>query len=689
MEPTPEQQRLDIISEAIARLLKKQDEMENRLARLEGKTAPRVFTTPQAEAPPPTPIAKLFEEPPAPQPIEQPKKPALETKVGLTVVNRIGVITLVLGVAFFFKWAVDNDWIGPAGRVILGVLAGFAALAIADLLWRKGQKIFAQGVTGTGIAILYLSMYAAFAFYHLIPQGLAFVCMFAATAMAVVLALRYGAQAIAALGFFGGYITPILLSTGEDHPWFLFTYILLLSGGAVALTKWRGWRAIEILSFAATAFLYGAWLVDKFPKSHARLVATLALAAYYALYWPSSLHLLLAAQFLAPFAIANIYSSLPLAFFALALSIAAAGLAYARLRTYPLALPITFTSFWLSYAIWTNHAPSEFLGVSLAFLLFFGYSAWSPSFTVPGLSLLVLSGAVYYSVSYWLLKTDYHSWLGLLAAAVAAVYLAFGAYLYRRRSPAQEGEQADLRPVLLSLGASLCFLAIAIPVQFTGFAITMAWSLQAAAVTWIGLRFKNSRALIAALFLFALVYIRLIAIDTWMYSNGLSYSNAQPYLLLWNTRFLTFTIAAVSLFLAAWWASRIYRRIALVEYFAAHAVLLWGLSLEVIGWAEKSTPDENLLSVETVAISILFAVYAAILVSVGVAARSVVNRIAGLGLFALVVLKLYLFDIWQLQRVYRISAFVALGILLISTSFLYSRFRGLVEGWWKDDEAGS
>ncbi|HMJ60745.1 MAG TPA: DUF2339 domain-containing protein [Bryobacteraceae bacterium] len=681
MEPTPEQQRLDIISEAIARLLKKQDEMEKRLARLEPAVSPPLVTAlPVETSPPPTP-----EPPPARPKIEQPKKPALETKVGLTVVNRIGVITLVLGVAFFFKWAVDNNWIGPAGRVILGVLAGFAALAIADFLWRKRQQIFAQGITGAGIAIFYLSMYAAFAFYHLIPQGLAFVCMFAATAMAIALALRYGAQAIAALGFFGGYITPLLLSTGEDHPWFLFSYVLLLSGGAVALTRRRGWRTLEILSFIATAILYGGWLAGKFPESHARLVATLALMAFYALYWPSSLRLLLAAQLLASIAIAIVWNSSPAAFFVLALAIAAAGLAYAHWRRYTLALSITFISFWLSYAIWTNHAPSEFLGVSLAFLLFFGYTAWSPSLTVQGLSLLVLSGAVYYSVSYWLLKDHYHSWLGFLAAAVAAAYLAFGAYLYRRRS----AEEPDLRPVLLSLGASLCFLALAIPIQFTGFAITMAWSLQAAAVTWIGLRLKNLRALVAALVLFALVYGRLVSIDTWMYSSGTSYANAQPYLLLWNTRFLTFVIAALSLFLAAWWASRMSRRIALLEYFAGHAVLLWGLSMEVIGWAEKSTPAENLLSVETVAISILFAVYAAILVGVGVATRSAVNRIAGLALIALVILKLYLFDIWQLERIYRISAFVALGILLISTSFLYSRFRGLVEGWWKDDEAGS
>jgi len=683
MEPTPEQQRLDIVSQAIGRLLKKHDEMEQRLARLEAAISPRLFVAPPAEVPPPPPppTATLFEERPAPQP----KKPALETKVGLTVVNRIGVITLVLGVAFFFKWAVDNNWIGPAGRVILGICAGFVALAIADFLWRKGQQIFAQGVTGAGVAILFLSIYAAFAFYHLVPQGFAFVCMFAATAMAVALALRYASQAIAALGFFGGYLTPLLLSTGEDRPWFLFSYVLLLSGGALTIVKKRGWRALEILSFLSTVILYGGWLADKFTRPHDRLVATLALAAFYALYWPSSLRLVLPGQFLASIALAEIWNSSPSAFFALALLLAASGLAYARLRTYPLALTISFASFWLCYSIWTHHAPSEFLGVSFAFLLFFGYSACRPSLSVQSLYLLALSGAVYYPVAYGLLKTRYPSWLGLLAVLVGAAYIALAAYLHSRRST----ERRDPRPVLLSLGASLCFLALAIPIQFAGFAITIAWSLLAAAVTWIGLRFESRRALVAALFLFALVCARLVSIDTWMYSNGTSYANAQPYLLLWNTRFLTFLIAAVSLFLAARWAARISRPIALVEYFTGHTVLLWGLGMEVIGWAEKSTPSQNLLSVETVAMSILFAVYAAILVSVGVAARSVVNRVAGLALIALVILKLYLFDIWQLERIYRISAFVALGILLIATSFLYSRFRGLVEGWWKDDEAGS
>jgi uncharacterized membrane protein len=73
-------------------------------------------------------------------------------------------------------------------------------------------------------------------------------------------------------------------------------------------------------------------------------------------------------------------------------------------------------------------------------------------------------------------------------------------------------------------------------------------------------------------------------------------------------------------------------------------------------------------------------------VSIGVTTRTAVNRISGLALIGFVIAKLYLFDVWQLDRVYRIAAFVALGILLISTSFLYSRYRHVLEALLRNDE---
>src|SRR4029079_1204104 len=91
-----------------------------------------------------------------------------ETRMGLTWLNRIGVITSVFAVAFFFKYAVERGWIGETVRVALGTCAGLLALLLGDWLWRRGQRVYAQGIVATGIGILYLSFYAAYALHHLL-----------------------------------------------------------------------------------------------------------------------------------------------------------------------------------------------------------------------------------------------------------------------------------------------------------------------------------------------------------------------------------------------------------------------------------------------------------------------------------------------------------------------------------------
>ncbi len=693
---SPDRERLDNIAETLAQLLRRQDEFERRLSRLEATSfpgesvasPPPVVQAPARPALPPAAVKEISQPLPPPLPAEDPqpspKNTGFETKLGLTILNRVGVITLVLGVAFFFKWAVDNNWIGPAGRVILGVLASFAILGVADLLWRKGQQVFAQGITGTGIAVLYLSLYAAFGFYHLIGQTIAFALLLAATCLAVALSLRYNSPAITSLGFFGGYLTPLLLSTGQDRPWFLFSYIFLLDAAAMALARRRAWGVLEIVSFAFTALIYGSWLFDLGIAHHERLVATVALLAFFALYSQISLVIALPImQLLVAFAVSDIWQENSAGFFTLALVIAAAGLALAEHKGLPALAATAFGGFWFSFAIWSVASDgratplSQFLGITVAFLLFAAWQIWriereSPISTLQRLSILAADGIVYYGAAYLLLHVRYHEYLGLLAVAVAAVYFAFAAYLNRQRT-------GDPRPMLISLGLAVCFIAIAIPVQFTGFTITVAWSLQAAALTWLGLRFSNTRVIVAASILFGLVVLRLTAFDSW------ALGPAPAYSLLWNTRFFSFAVAAVALFLSAFWSSKALGQVSIGEYIAGHLVLLWGFTLEIIGWAQRSSPPQSVLSAETVATSILFGIYALVFVGVGVGTRTAINRIAGLCLLAFVILKLYLFDVWQLNRVYRISGFVILGVLLIATSFLYSRFRQLIEGWWKQE----
>src|SRR5688500_8162695 len=157
-------ERLDAISAALARLVREQDEQNRRIERIEQAlglaSEPRVA--------PPSPESMPAPHPASPVPMAEgakvepprfdaaPSRQVGEATFGLTWLNRIGVVTLLLALGFFFKLAVENQWIGPRGRIVLGCLAGIAALGIAHLLWKRGHTLYSHGLTGLGIGLLYL-----------------------------------------------------------------------------------------------------------------------------------------------------------------------------------------------------------------------------------------------------------------------------------------------------------------------------------------------------------------------------------------------------------------------------------------------------------------------------------------------------------------------------------------------------
>jgi len=705
---------MDALSDAIVRLLRRQDETDRRLARIEGAlgvgAAPPQPSEPE-QAPPPVEIAAepgqtgppaldqatlvpatpALETPPPlppPRPPEPDQPREFETQVGLTWISRIGAVTLVFAVAFIFKYAVDNQWIGETGRVVLGILAGLACVGIGDRIWRAGHKIYAQAIFGLGIAILYLSFYASFAFYHLLPQSVPFVLMTLTTALSGALALGYDAPAIAVLGLAGGYLTPVLLSTGEDHPVILFSYVFILDLGAMALVRVRRWIYFEAISFGATFVLYYAWFLTHF-AAEKETVATVFALLFYALFLFAELRaLVVTAQVLVTVVLAAIWPAKAALYLATTTGAAAAGLITAERRKRPALATFAFAAFWIVYTVWVHGlAEPRPIGtvlafLTVAFLLFFVWAPWrllirrAPVDT-PEFVVLALDAAAYFAASYYLLEDDYHAYLGLFAIALAALYLALGIEVWRQ----QPAEGADERPVLLSLGVALTLITLAAPIQFTAYRITIGWAVEGAALTWIGKRLASSRLLYIALCVFLLVLFRLWIIDSWMYSQ------ATDYTALANARFLTFLVSTASLWAAALWMGG--GKKAILTYVGGHIVLLGGLMLEVTGWAERTAAPENVSNLESTSISILMALYAFVLIVVGVVTRTVLNRVMGLALIGLVVAKLYLYDVWLLGRIYRIAAFAALGALLLITSYLYSRYREKIEAWWKDETPSS
>src|SRR5205085_1748813 len=199
----------------------------------------------------------------------------LEARIGGSWFNWLGIIAVVVGVSFFLKYAFDQHWIGPMGRVLLGGVAGCAILALAERLRLRGYQAYAYVLSGGGILILYLSVYAAFSFYHLISQPFAFGLMAFVTATAVVLSARYHAYAIAVLGLIGGFMTPQLLATNVDNEVGLFGYAALLNAGVLALAYFKRWRSLNYLAFAATWLLFAGWWLKFY--GDARLWLTLFL----------------------------------------------------------------------------------------------------------------------------------------------------------------------------------------------------------------------------------------------------------------------------------------------------------------------------------------------------------------------------------------------------------------------------
>lgn len=186
-----------------------------------------------------------------------------EAFVGGKLLNRIGALALIIGVGLFLKYAFDKNWISEPIRVMTGAVAGILCLAGAYRTHSKGLKIFAQGLVGAGIAILYLSVYASFNFYALVPQWVAFVLMSIVTTIALAQAFYYDSLAVALLGWLGGFMTPIMLSTGHPNEVGLFTYLALLSAGLLAtLLKKKSWAILELLTLAGLWILYLAWYIQ-------------------------------------------------------------------------------------------------------------------------------------------------------------------------------------------------------------------------------------------------------------------------------------------------------------------------------------------------------------------------------------------------------------------------------------------
>ncbi len=265
-------------SKLLASLLDRVAELERQVAELKSAPLPLISSRP-------SPLLRRSIPPPVPEPVSPSKSPprSLEDRLGAQVFNRVGIVAILFGTSWFLKLAFEHNWVGPIGRILIGLLAGAALILWSESFRRKQFSAFSYSLKALGSGVLYLTLWAAFHLYHLLPASAALGTMILVTAWNAWMAATQDSELLAFYALAGGLATPLLLSTGGDHETFLFTYLLALDLAIAALLRVKPWSRLLLAALPATIAYFIAWYAEFFVRPNRPLAVTsLFVCAFFA-----------------------------------------------------------------------------------------------------------------------------------------------------------------------------------------------------------------------------------------------------------------------------------------------------------------------------------------------------------------------------------------------------------------------
>src|SRR3989344_6494976 len=217
-------------------------------------------------------------------------KSNFEADIGKKWLPKIGIISIVLGVAFFVIYAIQNKWIGPTGQVALGALAGISLIVVGEVFYRKEYRNYGLTLVGGGFAIIYFAMFAAYRFYGEVinislPVDVASLSLIIIAA--VYFAVRYDSKIIAAEAFFLGYVVPLLTSSVNT---FFLIYAIALTAGLTILTYFKNWKLLGAGGIVAMYVTHIFWL-DFYTGANKDVLHIVFLFIYFAMFAVMALNL--------------------------------------------------------------------------------------------------------------------------------------------------------------------------------------------------------------------------------------------------------------------------------------------------------------------------------------------------------------------------------------------------------------
>src|SRR5690606_27352761 len=184
--------------------------------------------------------------------------PDLEKFIGENLINKIGIIILVLGISFFVRYAIAKEWINEPARVGIGILSGGIILGFAHRLRRK-FKAFSSVLVAGAIAVFYFTIGIAFHEYHIFSQNTAFIIMVLITVFSVFVSIAYNRQELGVLSTVAGFAVPFMVSTGEGNYHVLLSYLAILNVGLLIISYYKRWFIVNFTALIATVLVVAGW----------------------------------------------------------------------------------------------------------------------------------------------------------------------------------------------------------------------------------------------------------------------------------------------------------------------------------------------------------------------------------------------------------------------------------------------
>ncbi|MDR6942315.1 DUF2339 domain-containing protein [Mucilaginibacter pocheonensis] len=673
-------------------------------------------------------------KPKEPQPSFFERHPDIEKFIGENLINKIGIAILVLAIGYFVKFAIDNDWVGPIGRVGIGIACGGILIGVAHRL-RNSYKAFSSVLVGGGLAVFYFTITLAFHQFHLFGQITSFIILIVITIFAVLLSLLYDKQELAVVALVGGFASPFMVSTGHADYNAFFIYLLILNTGLLIIAYFKSWRVLNIVSFGFTVIVFASVLYTLTPPAYH--TGFIYASIFYVLYFVINVahnvkenKKFIASDFTILLSNTALYFAAGLylltvmkeeqfrGLFCVGLAVVNLVLSYILFRNRKVDTNILYLLIGITLTFISLAAPIQLHGHSITIfwasetvLLYWLYQR--SSIGLMKLTSLILWIAMLLSLFMdWYQIYAFHSvnltiiankgFITTLVAAISSYLLAVLAS--RDKTPALYGLTANKR--VFSIAAlALLFLSGLLEINhqflnhYAGTALNILYIMLYTPVFIYGyylvslkitaLKF-NKKTRLGILMTCVTVYLALTP----------TFFDLQRVMLeqqkLSTGHFMAHWIGAIFIGLL------FYRIIRLCQHtldagmktmftwlISAAIVLFLSLEVSLLSNLLFYGKVHSVNRIETVYVKtglpILWGLLSFALMWLGMRHKLKVMRIVSLSLFSLTLLKLFLFDINNIPVAGKIAAFFCLGILLLIISFMYQKVKKIIV----DDEAKS